>query len=120
MAPTRRSFAPASVRRSWKTPSQSRAPGRNSRPNTAVTAVSFLSRSFRIPFAARQCSTMVRDSVPKDWMRAPRPPPRVLSWTARANASPRFGSISENLPLETLDLCHSLSALRISSTGLSR
>lgn len=53
-------------------------------------------------------------------MSAARPPPSIRVCTARENASPRFGSNSDTLPFFTSDLCHSLFALRISSTGLSR
>lgn len=120
IAPARLSAAPAIVRRSWKTPIQRNSPGRKSSPKTAITAVSFLSRSLRMRVAARQCSTTDWGSVPKDWMSAARAPPSIRTCTARENASPRFGSNSEILPGFTSDLCHSLLALSRSLTGLSR
>ena len=82
--------------------------------------VSLASRSLRMRFAARQCSTTDCGSVPKDWIRALRAPPSIRVCTARENASPRFGSNSENLAGVTSDLCHSLLALRSSATGPSR
>lgn len=111
--------------RSRKTSTHSRKPGRKSTPKRTVTRVSLRSRALRSPLADRQCSTTVCGSRPKDWMSAPRPPPSVRSWTARQKASPRFGLKysdlnSLELPVFTSDLCHSLLALRISVTSLSR
>ncbi|CAM5630329.1 hypothetical protein SBADM41S_00443 [Streptomyces badius] len=80
-----------SASRIRKAITQASMPGRNSTPNTTVTRVSRVSRALRRLFADRQCSTTVCGSVPKDWMSALRAPPSMRSWTARANASPRFG-----------------------------
>lgn len=101
------------------------SPGRKRKPKRTVTRVSLVSRALRRRVADRQCSTTVCGSVPKDWMRALRAPPSIRSWTAREKASPRLGVKylllkSLDRPSSILDLCHSLSALRMSATGLSR
>ncbi len=70
--------------------------------------------------AARQCSTTVCGSMPKDWMSAPRPPPSMRSWSARENASPRFGSNRESLGGLMVDFAVSESAFEMSESGLSR
>lgn len=108
------------MRRIWKTSSHTIRPGRKSRPHSAITAVSQLSRCLRIRFAARQCSTTTCGSVPKDWMSGLRAPPSSRPWTARENASPRFGAASDQSPFFTSDLCHSLLAASSSSTFASR
>ena len=79
-----------------------------------------MSRSLRMRIEARQCSTMVPGSVPKDWMMPLRVPPSIRVCTARENASPRLGSKSDSLPFFTSDSCHSLFALSMSWIGLSR
>ena len=87
----------ARVRRSWKAASQTSTPGRKSSPQTAITTVRRMSRCCRIRLAARQCWTTASGSVPKDCTTSLRPPPSSRSSTARANASPKFGSNSESL-----------------------
>lgn len=81
----------ASTSRNRKAMTHSSSPGRKSTPQTRVTSVSRVSRSLRSREADRQCSTTVCGSIPNDWIRAPRAPPRVRSVTAREKASPRFG-----------------------------
>jgi hypothetical protein len=51
--------------------------------------------------AARQCSTTVCGSAPKDWMIGLRFSPSMRASMARVNASPRFGSRSEKRPAFT-------------------
>ncbi len=121
-AEARLSVALAIVRRIWKTSSQTSRPGRKIRPQSTKTAVSQLSRSLRMWLAARQCSTTTCGSMPKDWISGLRPPPSIRTCTARENASPRFGAkiVPQARPGVTADWCHSLLALRISSTSLSR
>ncbi len=89
-------FIVASDLRSWKAPSQTSTPGRKSTPNTPMTTVSRVSRSCRIRLAARQCSTTVCGSMPKDCTSSPRAAPSIRTWTARANASPRLGWNSDS------------------------
>lgn len=112
----------AMVVRSVKTSSQTRSPGRKSTPHSTITAVSQLSRSRRMLFAARQCSTTTCGSAPKDWMRGLRPLPSMRVITAVEKASPRLGRkiFAQLRPPLTTDWCNSLLVLRISSTGLSR
>lgn len=87
-----------------------------------MTAESQLSRSLRMLFAARQCSTTTCGSMPKDWMSGLRPAPTIRSRTAREKASPRLGRkmVAHLRPGLTVDLCQSLLALRISAISLSR
>ncbi len=82
-AEARLSVVLATLARRMKMSSQTRNPGRNSSPHSTVTAVSQLSRSRRMRWAARQCSTTTWGSVPKDWMSGARPAPSMRSITAR-------------------------------------
>ncbi len=109
-----------SILRSWKTPSHTSTPGRNSTPNSTISSVSLASRCLRTRVADRQCSTMVCGSVPKDWMSAARPPPSIRTCTAREKASPRLGANSDSLGFLMADLPESESALEMSASGLSR
>lgn len=110
----------AIVVRIWNTSSHRSRPGRNSSPHSTITAVSQLSRSRRMRWAASACSTTTWGWVPKDWMSGARPEPSIRSMIARENASPRLGRNSLIRGLPTSDLCHSLLALSISSASLSR
>ncbi len=101
-SPSHWPFFFVTVLRSWKAPSHTSTPGRNSSPKTTITTVSRASRCCRIRLAARQCSTTVCGSMPKDCTVSLRPPPSIRTSTARANASPRSGSNSDIRPFFTL------------------
>lgn len=109
----------ARVLRSWNRPSHSSSPGRKTTPHTSMISRSLRSRTLRMREAARQCSTTVCGSAPKDWMSGLRPGPRVRASTARQKASPRLGSRSESFPAFTVDLWRSLSAPRMASSLVS-
>ncbi len=118
--PTRLFWDPAISRRSWKPPSHSSMPGRKSSPKTTMMTVSWVSRCLRMRSAARQCSTTVCGSVPKDWMSGLRPASIMRFCTARENASPRLGSSSANRGFCTSEVAVSEFALSSSSIGPSR
>ncbi len=107
------------VLRSWKRPSHSSRPGRNSTPQTSMITRSLRSRCLRMWEAARQCSTTVCGSAPKDWMSGLRPAPRVRASTARQKASPRLGSKRESFGGLTVAGWFSLLAVSIFSSLLS-
>lgn len=105
--------------RSWKSPSHKSRPGRNSTPQTSMISRSLRSRSLRMCEAARQCSTTVWGSAPKDWMRGLRSGPRARASTARQKASPRLGSKREIFGGLTVAGWFSLLAVSILSSLLS-
>ncbi len=121
-APARLSSRLAMVVRSVNTSSHTRKPGRKSTPQITVIAESQLSRSRRMRWAARQCSTTTWGSMPKDWMTGLRPAPSMRSMIARENASPNRGRkiFAQGRGGVTFDWCHSLSAFRILETSSSR